>query len=246
MSWVLIVGASSGIGRALAHRWAAAGSNLVLAGRDESDMRQTAADLMIRQGIRVEVQQFDALDFASHISFWQECLKHAGGRLDGVIIVYGLLPAQEEAKKDLELLHRTIDTNYTSAASLLTLAANEFESQRAGFICVISSVAADRGRQSNYLYGSSKAGVTAFAQGLRNRLFKRNVAVVTVKPGFVDTAMTWGLPGMFLVAQPERIADDAFKAVRRGPSEIYSPWFWRYIILIIKLIPEFIFKRMKL
>lgn len=246
MSWVLIVGASSGIGRALAHRWVAAGSNVVLAGRDTPDLDRTAADLRIRHGIRVEVQPFDALDFGSYTTFWHDCMKHAGGSLDGVIIVHGVLPVQGDAQKDLELLRRTIDTNYGSAASLLMLAANEFETRRAGFICVISSVAGDRGRQSNYVYGSSKAGLTTFTQGLRNRLFKSNVAVVTVKPGFVDTAMTWGLPGMFLVARPERIADDTFNAVRRRKGEIYSPWFWRYIMLMIKFIPEFIFKRMKL
>jgi short-subunit dehydrogenase len=246
MSWVLIVGASSGIGRAVAHRWAAAGNDLLLAGRDTQDLNHSAADLAIRYRIRAEVCQFDALDFKAHQAFWQDYLSRAGGTLEGVIIVHGSLPVQEEAQKDLELLHRTIDTNYTSAASLLTLAANEFESRRAGFICVFTSVAGDRGRQSNYVYGSAKAGLSAFTQGLRNRLFKSNVTIVTVKPGFVDSAMTWGLPGMFLVAQPDRIANDAFKAVRKRRSEIYSPWFWRYIMLVIKLIPDVIFKRMRL
>src|SRR6185437_15894405 len=111
------------------------------------------------------------------------------------------------------------------AAVILSLAANEFEREKRGYICAISSVAGDRGRQSNYVYGSAKAGLSAFLEGLEQRLFKSGVTVVTVKPGFVDTAMTWGLPGMFLVAQPAKIAADVFRAVRRRKSVVYTPWF---------------------
>jgi decaprenylphospho-beta-D-erythro-pentofuranosid-2-ulose 2-reductase len=141
---------------------------------------------------------------------------------------------------------RVIDTNYTSAVSVLNLAADYLEQRRGGFICGLSSVAGDRGRQSNYLYGSSKAALSTYLQGLRNRLTRARVRVVTVKPGFVDTKMTFGLSGMFLVATPERVAKDISQAIRRGRSVVYTPWFWRPIMLVIRTIPEFIFKRMKL
>jgi short-subunit dehydrogenase len=156
------------------------------------------------------------------------------------------LPIQSEAQNDLKTARQAIDVNFTSVVSLLTFVANDFEARRHGFICVFSSVAGDRGRQSNYVYGSAKAALSAFLGGLRNRLFKSGVHVTTVKPGFVDTAMTWGLPGMFLVASPEAVAEDTFRAVSHGRSQIYTPFFWRYIMLIIKSVPEFVFKRMKM
>jgi short-subunit dehydrogenase len=141
-----------------------------------------------------------------------------------------------------------IDVNYTSAVSLLGLAAAHFASKKTGCICAVSSVAGDRGRQSNFLYGSTKAALTAHLQGLRNRLFRAGVAVVTIKPGFVDTAMTWGLvnPASPLVASPKRVARDMARAIERRANVVYSPWFWRWIMAIIRAIPEPLFKRMKL
>ena len=201
-AWVLIVGASSAIGRAVAHRWARAGSNLILAGRDLNDINRSADDLRVRYGNRVEILSFDALAFDTHGEFWRECTKRADGALGGVIILHGQLPLQSDGQADFFVARRAIDVNFSSVVSLLTLAANDFEAKRSGFLCVFSSVAGDRGRQSNYVYGSAKAALSAFLQGLRNRLFKRGVKVLTVKPGFVDTGMTWGLPGMFLVASP--------------------------------------------
>ena len=244
--FVLIVGASSGIGRALAKRWAQAGSDLILAGRDLDDLNRSAADLRIRCGRQIEVVPFDALAFDTHESFWRECQSRAGGEIDGVVMLHGNLPVQREAQSDLAMARNAIDTNFTSAVTVLSLAANDFEARKRGFLCVFSSVAGDRGRQSNYVYGSAKAGLTAFLQGLRNRLFKSKVNVLTVKPGFVDTGMTWGLPGMFLVASPENVAEDVYRAVSKGKSTIYTPWFWRYIMQIIKTVPEFVFKRMKM
>lgn len=244
--WVLVIGASSGIGRALAKRWARAGSNLILAGRDLDDLNRTAADLRIRFGRQVAVVPFDALAFDMHEAFWRECQSRAGGELAGVVMLHGNLPVQRDAQADLALTRNAIDTNFTSAAMVLTLAASDFEARKRGFFCVFSSVAGDRGRQSNYVYGSAKAALTAFLAGLRNRLFKSGVNVLTVKPGFVDTGMTWGLPGMFLVASPEAVAEDVYGAVKKGKSEIYTPFFWRYIMLIIKHLPEFVFKRMKM
>jgi decaprenylphospho-beta-D-erythro-pentofuranosid-2-ulose 2-reductase len=244
--WVLVIGASSSIARAISREWALAGSDIILAGRDLDDLKRTAMDLRIRSGRCVEVVPFDAEAFDTHEAFWRDCQTQAAGALGGVIMLHGLLPIQSEAQADLKIARQAIDVNFISAVSVLTFAANDFEAKKSGFLCVFSSVAGDRGRQSNYVYGSAKAALTTFLQGLRNRLSHSGVNVLTVKPGFVDTAMTWGLPGLFLVATPERVAADVHRAVLRGASEIYTPWFWRYIMLIIRSVPEFIFKRMKM
>ena len=245
---VLILGATSSIARAVGHRLAGEGADLILAGRDADDVERTASDLRLRHGVRVAAERFDALDFNSHAAFFGSCVAAAeawGAAEFGIVLCHGYLPDPKEAT-DPCVVRRVIDTNYTSAVSVLNLAADYLESRRGGFICGLSSVAGDRGRQSNYLYGSSKAALSTYLQGLRNRLTRSGVRVVTVKPGFVDTKMTFGLPGMFLVASPDRVARDISLAVRRGRSVVYTPWFWRYIMLVIRAIPEFIFKRMKL
>lgn len=242
---VLILGATSGIGKAVARRWAMDKADLILAARDTAEAERTAADLRVRFGAKARVVEFDALKFESYQQFANGFFTD-GSQLAGVVLCYGYMTDQTEAQQNPEAARQTIDTNYTSPVLLLEQFAAQFEKAKSGFICAVSSVAGDRGRQSNYIYGSSKAGLNSFLEGLRVRLFKSGVHVVTVKPGFVDTAMTWGLPGLFLVAKPEKVADDMWKAVRRGRSMIYTPWFWRYIMLIIRMIPDFIFKRMKL
>ena len=242
---VLILGATSGIGKAVARRWAMEKADLILAARDTAEAERTAADLRVRYGAKARVVEFDALKFES-IEQFANGFSADGSKLAGVVLCYGYMTDQLEAQKNSEAARQTVETNYTSPMLLLEQFAAQFEKARSGFICAVSSVAGDRGRQSNYIYGSSKAALNAFLEGLRVRLFKSDVDVVTVKPGFVDTAMTWGLPGMFLVAMPEKVADDMWRAVRHRRGAIYTPWFWRYIMLIIRMIPNFIFKRMKL
>jgi short-subunit dehydrogenase len=242
----LLLGATSGIGKAIARRWAAQGKNLLLAARDTDECQRQAADLHTRFGIEAYSVPFDALAFDQHEQFWRDCLARAGGKLEGVVLCYGFMASQQDADRDPRLVRQTIDVNYTSPVSILNLAARDFEAARQGYICGFSSVAGDRGRQSNFYYGSAKAAFSTYLQGLRNRLFKSGVSVTTVKPGFVDTGMTWGLPGMFLVAGPEKVAADTWRAVERKQSILYTPFFWRYIMLIIRSVPEFIFKRMKL
>jgi short-subunit dehydrogenase len=139
-----------------------------------------------------------------------------------------------------------LDSNFTAAVSVLNLAADYFAARRGGFLCVLSSVAGDRGRQSNYLYGAAKGGLTVYLQGLRNRLSRSGVQVTTVKPGFVDTPMTYGKPGLFLTATPERAARGILRAIRRRKDEVYVPGFWRWIMEIVRTVPECVFKRMKL
>lgn len=245
---VIVLGATGGIAQALCRVLAGRGCRLLLAGRDAAALDTLAADLRVRYGGDHPVEVFDALDFDQHAAFWQRCVERLQGRIETVILCYGSLAAQQVTQTDLGELRRLIDVNFTSAASLLTLAAATLEQRRGGCLAAISSVAGDRGRQSNYSYGAAKAGLTAFLQGLRNRLHPAGVAVVTVKPGFVDTPMTAGLvdPRGPLVAAPERVARDIDRAIRRRRAVVYTPWFWRPIMLVIRALPEGIFKRLRL
>src|SRR5208337_3034894 len=205
-----------------------------------------ASDLSLRYGIRAGVLSFDALDTQTHASTLRSFLSGAGNALEGVVVCMGYLGDQAKGQCDWEEARRILETNFTGCVSALNILANHFESRRAGFICALSSAAGDRDRQSNYLYGAAKAGLSTFLQGLRNRLFHANVRVITVKPGFVDTAMTYGRPGLFLVASPERVAKDIFRAITRGKDVVYTPWYWRCVMSLVKALPEGVFKRMRM
>jgi short-subunit dehydrogenase len=245
---LLLVGAASGIAKALAHVLAERGCRLILAARNLEELERISADLKVRHGADVAIERFDALDFDGHEAFVDRAMTHARDRLDGVIVCHGYLPDQKRAEKDFAEARRTIDVNFLSVASVLERFAARFEEQGRGVLAAISSVAGDRGRQSNYLYGASKAGLSVYLQGLRNRLYRRGVHVLTIKPGFVDTPMTHGRidPRSPLVVSPERVAKAIDRALRRRRNEIYAPWFWRVILLVIRQIPESLFKRLKL
>jgi short-subunit dehydrogenase len=245
MKHVLIVGATSDMAAACARQFAAKGIHLVLAGRNEEVLNRLAQELRETYPVQVRTLGFDALHFKSHPDFFRKAVD-AFGSLDGVLIAHGYLGEQKRAERDWEEARKILDTNFTSVVSVANLAAAYFERKKAGFICCFSSVAGDRGRQSNYLYGSAKGGLSVYLQGLRNRLCKSGVHVLTVKPGFVATKMTAGMDGMFLVAQPERIARSLYTAIKRKRNVVYLPWFWREIMWIIKAIPEWLFKRMNL
>ena len=163
-----------------------------------------------------------------------------------VAVFVGSMPPQDHIDDDPSLIDGVVSDSFTGPARLLQRLAPILEDRGAGNVVGIGSVAGDRGRLGNYVYGASKAGFHTYLAGLRNRLGRSGVHVVTVKPGFVDTAMTWGLDGMFLVASPEAVAADICKAVRKKRNVIYTPFFWRYIMLIIMHIPEFIFKKLKI
>ena len=245
MPSVLILGATSAIASALAREFAAHKFDLVLGGRDREELSALASDLSLRYGVRNSILSFDALDTQTHASTLQSSLSEAGKALEGVVLCIGYLGDQAKGQTDWEEARRILETNFTGCVSALNILANHFEPRRAGFICAISSVAGDRGRQSNYLYGSAKAGLSAYLQGLRNRLFHAHVKVLTVKPGFVDTHMTYGRSGLFLVASPESVAKDIFRAIVKGKDVVYLPWFWRPIMLVVRSIPEGIFKRLR-
>ncbi len=245
---VLVLGATSGIARALCRLLAIRGDRLVLAARDDEALATLAADLTTRTAAHPETVAFDAVDLAGAAAFFERCLAAAGGAFDGVVLCFGTLPDQEAAFRDPDAARAALEVNLVAPIVLLDLAAAHLEERGHGWIAAISSVAGDRGRQSNFLYGSAKSGLSAYLSGLRNRLAARGVHVLTVKPGFVDTAMTQGVvdPRSPLLASPEKVARDIERAIRRRRDVLYTPWFWRVVMLVIRNIPERVFKRMKL
>lgn len=243
MEYVLIIGAKSDIAKAVAKKYAENGYNLYLAARNSSELQKFANDIKIRNEKEVICLEFDVLDYASHQNFYDSLAE----KPVGVISVVGYLGEQEKAQNDFEESQRIINTNYTGIVSLLNIISLDFEKNKKGFIVGISSVAGERGRKSNYIYGSAKSAFTTYLSGLRNRLYDSNVKVLTVKPGFVATKMTENLDlPKKLTAQPEEVAEDIFKSQQKGKNVLYTKWFWEWIMCIIKNIPEFHFKKMKL
>ncbi len=240
----LILGAKSAIAQAIAERLE--GYDFVLAARRSNELEPFAADLRLRRSCQVDLIDFDALDFTSLEHLPQQVHKTCG-EFDLVVLVFGYMGDQTSGRRDTEEMAQTINANFTGAAIALAHLANYLENRdKKGGIIGISSVAGDRGRQSNYLYGSAKGGLSLFLQGLRNRLATTPVHVLTVKPGFVDTPMTQDLEGLFLVAPPAKVADDIVRAYEKKKNVLYTPFFWRWIMLIIRSIPERIFKKLKL
>jgi hypothetical protein len=245
MKKVLIIGATSAIAEATARLFAARGDRLCLMARNSERLQTIAKDLQIRGADAVHTLVLDANSFREHPVALAEALEQLGG-IDIALIAHGTLPDQRACELSFELTLKELTTNAISIISLLTQLANTLEAQGSGSLAVIGSVAGDRGRQSNYVYGSAKAMVATFMQGLRNRLHKRGVQVLTIKPGFVDTPMTATFDKGPLWAQPQDIAEGIVKAIDKNKNETYLPFFWRYIMLIIKLIPEKIFVRLSL
>ena len=242
----LILGAKSTIAQAIARRLAREGYGLILAARNSSQMEPFAADVKMRFKQEVGLVEFDALEWNTLSSF-PDRLQREFGEFHLVVLVVGYLGEQGKAIRDTAEMQQILHTNFTGAALVLGHLANYLEEKKQPCgIIGIGSVAGDRGRQSNYLYGAAKGGLALFLQGLRNRLSATQVHVMTVKPGFVDTPMTEDLEGLFLVASPERVANDIVRAYSKKRDTLYTPWFWRYIMLIIKFIPERIFKHLKL
>ncbi len=243
MSYVLIVGAKSDIAKATAREYAKQGYDIYLAARNVNELEAFANDITVRTQKTVKTIEIDILDYQSHQHVYDQLQE----KPLGVITAVGYLGDQEKAQSDVNEAKRIMDTNYTGVVSLLNIIANDFEQRKSGFIVGISSVAGDRGRKSNYIYGSAKAALSTYLSGLRNRLYDAQVQVLTVKPGFVDTKMTQGmdLPEK-LTAQPKEVAADIYTAQQKGKNVIYTKWIWRYIMLIVKIIPEWKFKGMNI
>ena len=242
---ILVIGATSAIAEAAARQWAMRGDALFLVGRKRQKLDDIAADLKVRGAGQAGTFVMDATDVAAHAAMLEAAVAELGG-LDVALIAHGTLPDQKACEASVDLSLREIDNNALSVIALCTRLANHFEAQGRGSIAVISSVAGDRGRQSNYVYGAAKGMVTRFLQGLRNRLAKKGVQVLTIKPGFVDTPMTAAFPKGALWAQPADVARGILAAVDRGRDEVYLPGFWRLIMLVIRHIPEAIFKKLSL
>lgn len=243
---VVVLGATSAIARAATTEFARNGYTIVLGARDQDENEILAKDIEVRCGVNVLAVPFEAEDFATHQPVFDRSREFLGDALEGVLVCFGLDGSQVDAQADFAEARRMIEVNYTAAASILEIFARYFETLKRGFLAAVSSVAGDQAKQSNYFYGSAKAALTAYLQGLRNRLFRSGVHVLTVKPGFVDTKMTFGAPGLFLVATPEKAGRDIYRAIQNHRNVIYTPWFWRYIMLILGYIPEVLFKRLKL
>ena len=228
---------------AIAEKFASKGYHIQLAARNVNRLLPLQSDLAIKYSVRVSVHEFDALAFDTHKAFFDSLEP----KPDVTICVFGYLGENEKAATDWQQASRIINTNYTGAVSILNVVAEYYVSKGEGAIAGISSVAGERGRQSNYLYGSAKAGFTAYLSGLRNSLYHKGVHVTTVQPGFVYTKMTEDLKlPPLLTAKPEDIGEAVFKAVVKKKNVVYVKWFWKPIMMVIRTIPEFIFKKLKL
>jgi short-subunit dehydrogenase len=239
---VLIVGANSDIAKESARIFAKEGFDLILSNRDIKRLEDFKKDIELRYDKKVDLVELDLLELNKIENFYNSL-----DEIDGVIVASGIMYEQGEAFNDNHKTLQTINVNFTSVVMLLNLIAKKFEKRQSGFIIGISSVAGDRGRKANFIYGSSKAGFSAYLSGLRNYLFNKNVQVITVKPGFAETKMTENLDlPPKLTAKPEDVAEDIFNTYKNKKDIIYTKSIWRFIMLIIKHIPEFIFKRLSI
>jgi short-subunit dehydrogenase len=246
MKNMIVFGATSAIAEATIRLYAAEGWNLFLVARNEAKLSSLAADLTIRYPhIAVHHQVSDLLDTSAHLSLLEK-IYQTFPRIDVALIAYGVLPDQSQCEKSYAHTMQALQVNLLSVISLLTLIANYMQIAKQGSLVVISSVAGDRGRQSNYVYGTAKGGLTIFLQGLRNRLARSNVHVLTIKPGIINTPMTKHLKKGLLHAKTSSIAPRIKRAIDKKVNEIYVPGYWRYIMMVIKGIPESVFKRMSL
>lgn len=242
---VVIFGATSAIAQAVARHLAPRGMRFHLVGRDPTKLEAVRADIAARGALAVTVAVADLDDTARHAPLVEDAERALGG-LDAALIAQGTLPHQAACERDFAQTESQLRTNFIGPASLAAELANRFEARGAGTIVAISSVAGDRGRRSNYVYGTAKGALSTYLQGLRARLHDKGVKVVTVKPGFIDTPMTAEFRKGLLWSSPKRIAAGIVNAMERGTPEVYLPWFWRPIMFIIRHLPEPVFVRLKL
>lgn len=241
---LVVAGATSAIAVAVMREAVEAGDSLYLLARNEQKLEAVIADLRVRGG-KVEGAVADLDDLSRHPALLEEAHRALGG-LDALFVAHGVLTDQQQAQADSTVFARDVQTNFVSAASLAEAAARLFEPRREGTIAVITSVAGDRGRQSNYAYGAAKAGLSAYLSGLRNRLAPANVAVIDLKVGMVDTPMTAHLPKGPLFASAATVGRAIHRAIRKRRDVVYVPWFWAGVMCVIRSLPERVFKKLKL
>src|SRR5688572_391488 len=243
MPSVLILGAGSDIGFAIAKQFASDKYDVMLAARNPQQLKAMQSDITIRYAVQCSLHAFDASDFGSHLSFYNSL----SPKPDVTAYVIGYMNDNEKVIADWNETLKTINANFTGAVSILNIISADYASRQSGSIIGISSVAGNRGRQSNYIYGSAKAGFTAYLSGLRNKMYHSKVHVLTVLPGFVDTKMTEHLKlPKPLTAKPDEVANAVYKSVKDKNNIIYVKWFWRWIMFIITSIPESMFKKKKM
>ena len=241
-----IFGATSDIATALARRYARRHARLVLVGRDRGRLDALAADLRVRGAAEVCVQQADFTQLVG-LPIAADKAWHALGGLDVAVIAYGSLPDQAAVQSSAQAAMDELTLNFVSPAGLLGELAQRFEIQQAGTIAVITSVAGDRGRRSNYVYGAAKGGLQRLLEGLRHRLHSSGVAVLDIRPGFVATRMTAHLPRTGpLWGTPDQVAADIDSAIAAGREVLYTPWFWRPVMAVVRGVPRIMFHRTSL
>ena len=242
MKRILVFGATSAIAEHCARIWATRGDALYLVARNEERLQSIAADLKVRGAVQADTYCTDLNELDRHL-FLLDAAEAKLGCIDTVLIAYGTLSDQKACEQSVEETLAEIKTNALSTISLLTIIANRFETRKAGTIAVISSVAGERGRASNYVYGSAKAMITAFTSGLRQRLHQSNVSVVTIKPGLIDTPMTAAFKKGLMWSKPSLVAKNICTAIDTKNDIVYIPFYWNQILLIVKSLPEKIFKK---
>lgn len=242
---ILIVGATSAIAKETARFYASLGCKLYLIGRNEEATRSLTADLKVRGASQVAYCALDLNQFDQHAGALDEANKSLRG-FDIALICHGSLPDQKTAEINFELAQREINTNGLSVISLLTELSKIFVKQNQGTIAVITSVAGDRGRQSNFVYGSAKSMVSTYIQGLRGKLLPAGVHVIDIRPGFVDSPMTAQFEKGLLWSSPQRIAKIIIRSIERNHHTVYAPFYWRFIMFAVRLVPELLFKHIKL
>jgi decaprenylphospho-beta-D-erythro-pentofuranosid-2-ulose 2-reductase len=244
MKRVIVLGATSGIALEVQRQLAQRACELLLVARSPERLAELPTDLLLRGAPQVLVYPADLSDIAQHAGVFAFASRTFPD-FDTVLLTYGSMPDQKIAAVSVPVLSQELQVNFVSAAAILTLFAADLERRGTGCLAAISSVAGDRGRRSNYVYGCGKGGLSLFLQGLRSRLYPAGVHVVTIKPGPVRTPMTDGIPNNIHFADPRRVARDIVRGLeRRSPDILYTPAIWRYIMLVIRLIPEPIFKRL--
>lgn len=244
---ILIIGATSDIASAIADKYCSKGANLILVARNLYKLSIIKNHLVTKYNLddnQIKTFIHDANDLLN-VNQLVEFINRSYKKLDLLLITYGYLPSSNDVF-NTDDINITFQVNFTSQVNYINNFIPTFQAQKSGTIALIGSVAGDRGRQSNFIYGTSKGAIEIYLQGLRNKLFEYNINVLTIKPGFVDTKMTSDIPKIFLFVSPEKVAKDIINAIEKRKNVIYTPFFWKYIMFIIKSIPENIFKKLKI
>ena len=245
MQQVVILGATSGIALEVERQLARQGLELLLVARSAERLATLQADLLARGAKQVLTCAADLSSIRHHAAVFDFVRRSFAG-YDTVLLAYGTMQDQKDSEASVDTLLDELNTNFVSAAAILTLFASDLEQRRTGCIAAITSVAGDRGRRSNYVYGSAKGALSLFLQGLRSRLYPAGVKVITIKPGPTQTPMTDHIPGANRFADPQLVASDIVRTLqRRSPDVLYTPWFWRHIMTAVRQIPETMFKRLE-